>query len=202
MLGQPVGHLVGQAGGQPLRLLVGARPVQAEGVGQPSLEEPVVADDLRREGLAGLRRRDAAVVRDRDAPALLEALQRGGDGRCAHALPLGDATRTHDLTLVRDVEDRRGSDGWFVAEPAALGGHGADASRTLPSGAEGRAQRRREVLGGRDHVRRRGAVLHEDTQVLELRTIAAAASGAIDPTTGATCSNVDAARATASGEPA
>ena len=47
MLGETVRDLVGEPGRETLRLLVGARPVQAERVGEPALEQPVMPDDLR-----------------------------------------------------------------------------------------------------------------------------------------------------------
>ena len=62
--GEAVGHLVGEPGRQTLRLLVGAGPVQPEGVGEPALQQPVMADHLRGERLAGGRRRDAPIVRE------------------------------------------------------------------------------------------------------------------------------------------
>ena len=103
---EAVEHGHRHAMGQRLRLEVGRCPVEAEHVGQPSLDDAMPAHDRRGSLRAGVGELDGAIAGDPDSPSRARRCSETVTVGALTPEPLRQASGTRDLALVLDVVDR------------------------------------------------------------------------------------------------
>jgi len=105
-LGQTIFHSRRERVLEPMRLFVGVRPVQAERVGEPPLEQPMPARHHLGDLPALAREHQLLATSDLHVAAAGHAMDRLGDGRGRDCHVLGQPGADHRLAAAGQIVDR------------------------------------------------------------------------------------------------
>src|SRR4029450_2572010 len=139
LLGEPLLHHGRERVLEAMRLVVGARPVEPEHVGQPALEQAMTARHGLRDAAALRGEADLLLAREADVALALHAPERLGDGRRGDVHVPREPRADDGLVTAREVVDR--------AEIVLDGRSGFHGPRIPDGPGSGKPRRRRPSWG-------------------------------------------------------